>query len=646
MKGKKIHVLLYFLIIQCLFISVKAQITEIDSLENCLRNYHTEDTIRINLLNEIAYKLYQINIESMHKYANEALEIADKLEFAKGKAESLRIMGIYYRIKGDYPLALEFYQSSLKLFEQLGNNYGIGACLNNIGNIYRWQEIYTQAHQYYQKSLEIKKEIGDERGISLTLNNIGVCLMNEGEYEESLDYLQRSLVIKQGIGDIKSISNTQYNIGNTYVKLGNYAKALEFYQSALKVKELVGERYVYLGTLKGMGFIYYQQGNYALALKKTTKALEMEKDYGFLEDQKDLYKQVSDIYTALNNPAKALENYILHKEISDSIHKTETIKKITALEHDYKHEKEKQALELEQQKQEAIFAAEIKHQKIISIAWIVGFVMMTALALAILFNFIQKRKANRTLTKQKEEIAEKNTELLELNATKDKLFSLVAHDLKSPFSSLLGILEELSENFSEYDDDKKEEYIRYINNVAEKVYKLLENLLTWAQSQIGRTTFMPEKINLESLINEIILLFEESSNNKEISLITGINKGLTVSADRNMIDTVLRNLILNAIKFTSKGGLITIKSRKVTDENNKKFVEISVKDNGVGISSEIQSKLFKVTENITTKGTENEKGSGLGLLICQEFIEKHGGKIWVESKLNKGSKFFFTIPMA
>ncbi len=242
-------------------------------------------------------------------------------------------------------------------------------------------------------------------------------------------------------------------------------------------------------------------------------------------------------------------------------------------------------------------------------------------------------------------LSESYREIKLLNATKDKFFSIIAHDLKSPFSALLGFSELLLENHATYDDAEREEYIRFINDGSIKTYKLLENLLTWAQSQTGRIKFTPEKINIEELINEIISLLEEPAGNKEIKLISNTERDLSVNADKNMINTVIRNLISNAIKFTPKGGDITVKSHKTTDENNQEFVKISIKDSGVGISPEIQTKLFKITENVSTKGTEKEAGTGLGLILCKEFVEKHNGKIWVESEVGKGSNFKFTIPL-
>ena len=263
----------------------------------------------------------------------------------------------------------------------------------------------------------------------------------------------------------------------------------------------------------------------------------------------------------------------------------------------------------------------------------------------------ERQKIEQTLLENKKK-------LLELNATKDKFFSIIAHDLRSPFNVLLGYSNLLLENHTKYTEEEREKYIKFINDSSIKTYKLLENLLTWARSQLGGIDFSPRKINIKALINEVILLLSETAGNKNIKILDKTENSLFMYADKNMIDTVMRNLILNAIKFTPKGGDITIKAHTIIDDNNQKFAEIIVKDSGVGILPEIQSKLFKITENISTKGTEKETGTGLGLILCKEFVEKHGGKIWVESEVENlpaglpatrhgkagGSEFIFRIP--
>ncbi|MEN8119940.1 MAG: PAS domain-containing sensor histidine kinase [Bacteroidota bacterium] len=247
--------------------------------------------------------------------------------------------------------------------------------------------------------------------------------------------------------------------------------------------------------------------------------------------------------------------------------------------------------------------------------------------------------------KAEEALKESEIKLRESNKTKDKFFSIIGHDLRSPFNTMLGFSSLLVDNFDKYDVQKQKKFLSILNKDIQNTYNLLENLLLWSRSELGIIDFVPEKENLYLLLAETLNLLNRSALDKSITLINKVSEGVYVKADKNMLLTILRNLISNAIKFTAKKGQIAIKARLVADENKQNIVEISVKDSGIGITKEKQGKLFKISEDILTKGTEDEAGIGLGLVLCKEFVEKQGGKIWVESDEGKGSEFVFNLPV-
>jgi signal transduction histidine kinase len=230
-------------------------------------------------------------------------------------------------------------------------------------------------------------------------------------------------------------------------------------------------------------------------------------------------------------------------------------------------------------------------------------------------------------------------ELRELNASKDKFFSIIAHDLRSPFNSIIGFSEILLENAQVRNYDVYEEYTQIILNSARRAMDLLSNLMEWSRSQTGRINFNPESFEMANFIEEIGLLFTEVAKQKSIQIVREINESVPVYADKDMISTILRNLVSNAIKFTYFGGKITI-----SVQDNPEELIVSISDSGVGMKKEKIDGLFHIEHNTSTKGTNNEKGTGLGLILCKEFVEKHEGRIWVESELGKGSVFSFTIP--
>nr|MBP7509992.1 hypothetical protein [Prolixibacteraceae bacterium] len=244
------------------------------------------------------------------------------------------------------------------------------------------------------------------------------------------------------------------------------------------------------------------------------------------------------------------------------------------------------------------------------------------------------------LMAQKNELIKINTELNDLNATKDKFFSIIAHDIKNPFSVILGFSEILHQNFDDFTDHQKKETAEIIYQSSKSVFELLENLLQWARSQRGLLEFKPEKTDVNKSIRKIISIFKYSAKAKNIKIKTNLSDELFLNIDPHSLSTVLRNLLSNAIKFTYSGGEVIIST--VKDETN---ISISVSDNGVGMSKEIIDRLFKINLNHTSSGTNEEKGTGLGLILVKEFVTKQGGEIFVESEPGKGSKFTFTIPL-
>lgn len=242
--------------------------------------------------------------------------------------------------------------------------------------------------------------------------------------------------------------------------------------------------------------------------------------------------------------------------------------------------------------------------------------------------------------KAADEVAASELQLKELNASKDKLFSIIAHDLRSPFHALLGLSDLLATEVDEFSREEIAKFASEMNSSLKNQFKLLENLLEWSRLQTGRMQYAPVKINLTEKVNDISALLSGNALKKNISIINNILNDAFVSADANMLQSILQNLLANAIKFTKSGGTIDVKS----ESTNGKMVKIFVKDSGVGISKDNLQKIFRTDSTVTTQGTENERGTGLGLLLCKEMIERHGGTISVESEVEKGTTFLFTLP--
>jgi len=256
-----------------------------------------------------------------------------------------------------------------------------------------------------------------------------------------------------------------------------------------------------------------------------------------------------------------------------------------------------------------------------------------------------RKKTENRLINVKNNLEKSEQALIESNKTKDKFFSIMAHDLKNPFNSMLGFSNLLMDDFETLSNEKKYYFSKIIHVNIENTYSLLENLLLWSRSQIQMVQFLPEEQNLYLFFDKIIKTLHFPAEIKSIEIKNNIPQDILISVDDNMLSTIIRNLIGNALKFTSRGGEVTV-AASIKKGAKEEFVEVVIHDTGVGISANNITNLFNVNNNISTTGTANERGTGLGLLLCKEFVEKHGGTIWVESEIGKGASFFFTLQKA
>jgi signal transduction histidine kinase len=248
-------------------------------------------------------------------------------------------------------------------------------------------------------------------------------------------------------------------------------------------------------------------------------------------------------------------------------------------------------------------------------------------------------KVQAKLEEQNQQINDANQKLTELNATKDLFFSIISHDLKNPISAVMLMVDTLKLTRHKLNDEQLDNVITKINDTVKLINNLFDNLHHWSKAQSGAIEFNPENFDLSTIVNQVFNLVKTHSDNKEITLVTNVSEGTIINADINMIETVIRNITTNSIKFTNKGGKVA-----VNFENGEKYFKVIIEDNGIGMDDEIKSKLFKIGEKVSRKGTSKENGTGLGLILCKEFVDAHKGKIWVESEVNVGSKFIFRLP--
>jgi signal transduction histidine kinase len=646
----------------------------------------TADTLKVKLYIELGKELSNENPKNALLYFNQSIQLAKKQDNFNLLAKSHKAIGNFYYDKSDYADALTNFKLAQIYFEKALNEKETGNVLLNIGNVYLAQSIDGKAYEYFLKALKIAEKFNHLKGIASAYNNIGLIYKDRHDATKALDFFNKSLKISTQLNDKNGISSVNTNIGNVYADEKKYHLAINYYHKSLDIDTELDDKFGMIICYNNIGEIYSKQhdlpsakpyfengiqiakeiGNKSMlallylnlsslnleekqltdALNNATISLKFAKLTDELKAQAHVYELFSKISVVQNNHKNAYEFHQLFKKYNDSLTTSDKLMKINELDIIYDAENkisELQSLTVSNKQNEI----QIDNQRIM----IYGFVFLIFIVIvfsSILFKQnLEKVKMNSLLTLKSLQIEEKNKEIIEqhndleqLNNTKDKFFSIIGHDLKNPMNSIIGFSELLLDNYKTYDDEKRHKFINIIKNSAHRSNELLENLLSWAQSQSNSIEFNPTKLPLKNSIEEVFGLLNAQASKKGISLQSNFAVNCHVIADKNMLLTILRNLVSNAIKFSNSNSVVSI---VVTPR--EQFCEITVKDTGLGIPENEIEYLFDM-HNKDKISKKAQSGSGLGLMLCKDFIQKQGGTIWVNSKLNQGSVFTFTLPIA
>ncbi len=643
---------IFFVLLTFIFlINAVAQRHQIDSLSVLLNQHGAEDSARVSLLNELSHAYRETNPDTSISLGNEALELAGKLELTIQKAWALNHIGVAYWMKAHYPDALRYAQEALQLFEISQVNDGIAQSYNSIANTYNMQGEHLRSLEYYQKSINIYEILKDDHNIARAHANIGRTHYMLGEFSEALESLQRVLHMMEDQPQTKLYAIVLNTSGDVYQEQGRYDEALRSYLEALEITEALKIPRIITYSTRGLSEIYQLKEDLSSSNSYARQTLEISREIGYLENVKNAALILSENYKKQNDFSKAYDYYIEYTMAKDSMFNLERQRELQKLQESHEiAQQQKEILLLKTEKE--LQAEESNKQKL----FLYSLGIVTALIIilvVILYRRNQlKQKANRLLWLQKNTLARQNIEikqqreelkahsekLKEVGRMKDKLFSIVSHDLKSPFNSLLAITSLLDNQAI-----SREDLSSLKNDLNTKISALLEmlnNLLFWAQSQLKGTKTKKESFNLVDLIRKNVEVFELMAREKKIGLKTQFGDDEFVFGDIDQIDCVIRNLVNNAIKFTKENGRVTVGFGDHSETHKRVWVE----DTGVGMEPEITEKLFDPQEDIKTSGTANEPGSGIGLFLCKDFVENNGGRLWLESEADIGTTFYFTVP--
>jgi len=630
----------------CLFfstINIRAQQHLIDSLNNSLKT--ASDSSKVRNYCELSRLYLESSPILGMRNAQEALDISVAHNWNWGIADSQNRLGNVFYYATNYSKALEYYLKSLDLRLKAGDQSGIADSYNNISLIYIEFKNYDKAREYALKSISINRKLGYKQSIADNYNNLSIIAQMHEYWDSALTYLSNAVSLYKDLGDQQGMANAFSNIGDLYRSTGNLNNAISYELQALNYYQESGSLYGQAVSKINLGEMMVKKGDYSLGHQYLEEALPISIQMKGKDLIGEIHKTLSELYNRTGDYKKALDELILYHTYQESVFAKESNSKI--LEMQMKFETDQQIQNIKLLKNEKILQ-KVQMQKNKSLGIFFLSVASLLFLVVLLSNLIKQNRKNRTLLLREknidlyfsnQELRKSEMKLKELNQSRDKFFSIIAHDLISPFNSLLGLSELLNTDTEQLTRQEKKKYAEWILQSARNLLHLLENLLDWSGTQSGQINFTPKYIKLGEHINNVISLLSANAYEKKLLLVSEVDKDEKVFADPNMLSTILRNLIGNAIKFTSAEGSITIGSNEKAT-----MTEICISDTGMGISSENLEKLFNFNESFSTKGTIQEEGTGLGLILCKEFVEKMGGEIRVESTPGEGSSFKFTVP--
>lgn len=495
-----------------------------------------------------------------------------------------------------YQSAIELFKKAVMMSEKLGNQNGLGVLNTNLGMIYTDLNDFQNAKLYFSKSLEISRRMGRKQDIASGLINLANSLNEQADYNTSVRLLEEAKGIAQELSNTEILRTCYSLLTATYDKIGDRKKSTEYFTLLTVITKRIQQDEV----RKKEEAARLMVDNANTKVKETEKVLE--KTSNELKQTEEVLQEVEQI-----SSEREMQINLLNKE------------------------KELQQAQIRQQ----------QLMRNVYIILIISFLLISGIST---YGYFRIRKANILLrqknieiSRQKDEIEKQAGELKELNALKDRLFSIISHDLRSPLFSLMGMLNMAKDGH--FSENEQKEILDELSKNVEYNTELLENLLKWANSQLKGSKVIPVDFDLNEVINNKIELYSKTANQKGIRITNRVNPSTFVHADRDMVELIVRNLLTNAIKFSDFSGEVEISSYKT--EGN---IEVCVSDRGVGIAQDVLVKLFG-NQIVTSRGTKNEKGTGLGLILCKDFVNMNGGSIWVKSEVNTGSKFFFTLPI-
>lgn len=586
-----------------------------------------------------------------------------------------------------YQRSIDYVTEAKKTAVMLGYQKGIADAVNRLGNIFYSEEQYKEARDYYFEAMKLREINNDLDGLSSSYHNLGLANYYLSDYKESLKYFNKSSSIREKIGDSNKIAVGYHNLADIHYRLAHFDEAIDFNKKALALYRKSGNINDELQILWQLGEAYFAMDKTSLALKSLQQGIDMGIHSGSRENELSLLElTVGKIYSEIDANSKAMDHfqnalnysektnnhkrikniylllaqcsaregeyqkaYLYHKNythLKDSIYYDMNSKRIENLRNRYDTRLKGNELETLRKNTEIELLKVLKQTTFRN--YIIGFILIMLIGISFgYYNLKIKKKnqlaisnTNRYLENAYSKLAKSEMEHRQINASKNKFLSVIAHDLITPFNSLLGFTELLTEEAATNDREVIRNYSGIIYQSSKELYYLLENMLQWSRALRNKIYYQPETFNIAKTIDNVKNIISIQADKKNINITTDTKGSLYPFADENLVDTILRNLLNNAIMNTPASGTIEIHAKR-EDEN----IFVSVTDEGKGLSEEKLTELLEPDQLTDEENNVTKTGTGLSFIVVRKFVEKNNGKIFAKSKQGKGNIFTFTLPV-
>ncbi|NQZ75628.1 MAG: tetratricopeptide repeat protein [Ekhidna sp.] len=594
--------------------------------EEC--NYLVRKADALNVMGIIAN--YQGDSFLSIDYYEQSLYIQEELGNQKGVANAVNNMGVIYEKIGHFGKALDCLYRYLDLSEQLDNQRGMSTAYNNIGIIHKQVNDFQKALKVFEKSIAIKEGLNDIRGIAETNNNIGGVYLDQDRPEEAKPYFLKALDIFSGLDDIAGMIASYDNLGGIYTQTGDHDTAIKYFEKSLKMNEVRGTGGDKSYPLTGLGSIELKRGDYTKAANYFRLSLQLAAQNSAAKNIEKSSLKLAEAEAAAGNYKEAYQAFLQFQQVNDSINNIEQVQQIARIEAEHEFEQERDSIQFVNERERIQLETALDQRKWQQKVMFVGLSISILFIILITFFYHKLKRLNIEVMNQRDRLAN-------MNKTKNKFFSIIAHDLRGPMSVIAGI-QYLLEDYISKKNIRREDDLHSISHMLEessdRAHHLMDSLLTWAIKEQEGIPYNPLLLNVMGCIDETIATLLPQAKNKSIELAKEGDPEVNGYLDKNTFLTILRNLTGNAIKFTPEGGKIIL---GVSQTDAELFVFVS--DSGTGIAEEKLDSLFSLNMDHSSKGTKGEKGTGLGLNIVYDFVKMNKGKISVESEEGKGTTF-------